>query len=77
MTVSASLKKLASLNLVKRNEHSVDTRAKSVALTSKGRALTKKLVPLIEKIDKDFFDSVKKTDQRSLINILNQLVSEQ
>lgn len=75
MTVSASLKKLASLSLVKRNEHAKDTRAKSVVLTKKGRALTKKLVPLVEGVDKIFFGNIKKTDQSSLIHILNQLVS--
>ena len=38
MTVSKSLKKLGEQGLVNRAEHNVDTRAKRVALTDKGRA---------------------------------------
>jgi MarR family transcriptional regulator, organic hydroperoxide resistance regulator len=73
MTVSSSLKKLARCGLVKRNEHFKDTRAKSVALTSKGSSLTKKLVTLVEEIDKKFFDVINKTEQLSLIDNLNRL----
>ena len=58
MTVSKSLKKLASLGLIKRAEHEKDTRAKSVHLTIKGRALASKLVPIVEKIDENFFNLI-------------------
>jgi DNA-binding MarR family transcriptional regulator len=75
MTVSKSLKKLVAEGFVERFEHAVDTRAKSVHLTKKGRALTSKLVVIVESIDDKFFGSLKKTEQKSLVNILNQLVT--
>ncbi len=75
MTVSKSLKKLASLGLIKRTEHETDTRAKSVNLTTKGRTLASKLVPIVEKIDEKFFGIVSAKDQRLLINILGNLTA--
>lgn len=74
MTVSKSLKKLVAETYVKRMEHKEDTRAKSVLLTKKGKELVSKLIPIVEKIDEDFFGVVKKTDRQSLINVLNNLV---
>ena len=73
MTVSASLKKLSLENLIKRNEHEKDTRAKSVTLTTKGKELTQQLVKLVEQVDKVFFSSIKATNQKTLINTLNAL----
>jgi DNA-binding MarR family transcriptional regulator len=75
MTVSQSLKKLVIDGYVKRIEHEEDTRAKSVILTNKGMALITKLIPIVEKIDADFFGTIKKNDQQLLINMLNNLVS--
>ena len=74
MTVSKSLKKLVSLKLIKRVEHKIDTRAKSVHLTAKGKLLAAKLVPIVEKIDENFFGMISKSHQQSLINILADLV---
>lgn len=76
MTVSKSLKKLVTENLVKRAEHKTDTRAKSVQLTPKGKAMATKLVPMIEKIDAEFFGVINTTNQRSLVKILAELVSK-
>ena len=73
MTLSQSLKKLTKNHLVTRREHAVDTRAKSVGLTSEGKALIKKLVPLVEKIDEDFFGKLNAAKQKSLIQILQTL----
>lgn len=75
MTVSKALKKLVADGYVKRIEHKEDTRAKSVLLTTKGKKLVSKLVPIVENIDEDFFGVIKKTDRRSLIDVLNNLVS--
>ncbi len=75
MTVSKSLKKLVAQGYIKRMEHKQDTRAKSVSLTKKGKTIAAKLVPIVEKIDEIFFGSIKKSDQQSLIGILNKLVS--
>lgn len=76
MTVSKSLKKLTEQGLIKRAEHKDDTRAKSVHLTTKGKAMASKLVPIVEKIDADFFGVLNEASQRSLINILADLVSK-
>jgi len=74
MTVSKSLKKLVFQRLIKRVEHKDDTRAKSVYLTTKGKALISKLVPIVEKIDEEFFGMTNKSNQQSLIHILADLV---
>lgn len=66
-------KKLASLRLIKRAEHEKDTRAKSVHLTSKGRTLASKLVPIVEKIDEKFFSVVDAKNQRHDISLLNEI----
>jgi MarR family transcriptional regulator, organic hydroperoxide resistance regulator len=75
MTVSKALKKLVAEGYIKRIEHKEDTRAKSVLLTKRGKGLTSKLIPIVEKIDADFFGIVKKTDRLYLIKVLNNLVS--
>lgn len=74
MTVSKSLKKLALEGLVNRIEHETDTRAKNVSLTNKGRELVYKLVPIVEKIDSEFFGEVSGPEQQSLIQILRKLI---
>ena len=73
MTVSLALKKLAALRLVKRAEHKIDTRAKRVALTDKGRTLISKLVPIVESIDAEFFGTISKKDEQTLIALLQTL----
>lgn len=75
MTVSKSLKKLAAEGHIKRIEDKIDTRAKAIYLTKKGSTLISKLIPIIEKIDEDFFALLKKNDLRSLLGILNSLIS--
>ena len=74
MTVSKSLKLLVAAGYIKREEHKQDTRVKLVRLTSKGRELARKLVPIVEKIDANFFSAVNKNDQKILIRILNKLI---
>ena len=74
MTVSKALKELAHMKLVSRAEHKVDTRAKSVALTNKGRKLVCKLVHIVEQIDDEFFGVVPMKQQQTLIQILSKLV---
>src|SRR5437762_11308565 len=61
MTVSKALKKLVMKGYVKRLEHKHDTRVKAVFLTKKGRELISKLIPVVEKIDADYFGTLKKT----------------
>lgn len=76
MTVSKSLKKLVAQGLIKRIEHKDDTRAKSVHLTAEGKSMISKLVPLVERIDADFFGLINRANQQSLINILADLVTK-
>jgi DNA-binding MarR family transcriptional regulator len=73
MTVSKSLKKLAELELISRVEHAKDTRAKNVSLTKKGKDIINKLVPIVEKIDEEFFGQTSNTEQQNLICILRKL----
>ena len=76
MTVSKSLKKLVVQGFVTRIEHVTDTRAKSVFLTDKGKAMVRRLVPLVEQIDAEFFGHVGEDDQRSLIRVLRTLTRD-
>ena len=73
MTVSKSLKKLAAEGYIKRAEHEDDTRAKSVRLTAKGKAITSKLVPIVEKIDKEFFGCLNSKQQKLLVKLLGEM----
>lgn len=73
MTVSKSLKKLASMGLVERSENQEDSRAKSVQLTKSGKALTRRLVPIVENIDAVFFGQLQKKQEKDLISILQKL----
>lgn len=57
-------------------KHKDDTRAKSVHLTTGGKTIASKLVPIVEKIDEEFFGILSRTNQQSLINILADLVSK-
>ncbi|QQR48940.1 winged helix-turn-helix transcriptional regulator [bacterium] len=74
MTVSKALKKLAACGYVSRLEHAQDTRAKSVTLTEKGKDLVRALVPIVEKIDKLFFDKASAQEQKVLMTILSTLI---
>lgn len=76
MTVSKSLKKLVSMNLVERYENPEDTRAKSVHLTKSGVVLAKQLVPIVESIDADFFGQLKNKEAQALLEILQNLIAK-
>lgn len=76
MTVSKSLKKLAASHLVHRIEHKMDTRAKNVSLTAKGRTLISQLIPLIEQIDAEFFGKgISKKNQSLFLGVLRKLLA--
>ena len=75
MTTSTVLRTLQSKELVRRQEHSTDTRAKVVALTDLGVEITKKAVKLVEHFDKEFFSGLKKdlpAFNRSILTLLNE-----
>ncbi len=75
MTVSKSLKKLASLGLVRREEDMRDTRAKTVVLSTEGQRLIKKLIKIVDGIDKEFFGVLGDKEQK-ILNILFCQLSE-
>lgn len=58
MMTSNVLRTLEEKGLVARNPHPTDTRAKSLAVTSKGRELADKAVQVVEKIDSEFFSTL-------------------
>lgn len=68
MTVSKALNKLVSKELVSRSEHKTDTRAKAVLLTTKGKNLIHRLIPIVEKLDEDFFNKISNQEKSVLIN---------
>jgi DNA-binding MarR family transcriptional regulator len=76
MTVSSALKKLVELGFVNRTEHEIDSRAKRVTLTTKGKSLARKLVPVVEKIDEEFFGALNTQDRKNIIRILGKLIKE-
>jgi DNA-binding MarR family transcriptional regulator len=55
MTTSSVLKTLLHKGLIRRKEHSTDTRAKKIDITEQGKELIKKAVVTVETADKDFF----------------------
>ena len=55
MTTSTVLRSLQSRGLVERHEHATDTRAKTVALSEKGKLLVKDAVIAVEQFDAAFF----------------------
>ena len=58
MTTSTALRVLQKKGLVKRQEHSTDTRAKTVILTADGFALAKQAIKAVEAFDHAFFKPI-------------------
>lgn len=73
MTTSTVLRMLQSKGLVKRQEHAVDTRAKTVALTKKGAEILKKAIKIVEQFDKDFFAKLEPNQKEFNKSILTLL----
>ena len=75
MTTSTVLRNLQAKGLLKRQEHSTNTRAKSVALTDKGREIIKEAVITVEKFDQLFFGKLAdetKNFNKNLLLLLNK-----
>ena len=66
MTTSTVLRTLQAKNLVQRQEHSTDTRAKIVALTENGKKIIKQAVKTVETFDRNFFAEL--SDKAELFN---------
>jgi DNA-binding MarR family transcriptional regulator len=73
MTLSKALKQLASDGYVTRTDMEEDTRTKSATLTKKGKELIGRLIPIIEKIDEDFFGSLDDNETAKLLSIFRKL----
>jgi DNA-binding MarR family transcriptional regulator len=58
MTTSTVLRTLQTKGLLKRKEHSIDTRAKTVTLTDAGKKVIQQAVVTVEDFDKRFFLSL-------------------
>lgn len=76
MTISKALKKLVNLSLINRVEHTSDTRAKSVTLTDTGKHFVNILMPIIDRIDNNFFGSMTILEERKFNTILLQLIGD-
>ena len=75
MTTSTVLRTLQSRRLIKRQEHSIDTRAKTVLLTEKGTEILKKAIQTVEQFDKNFFSKLgpnQKDFNKNILALLNQ-----
>jgi DNA-binding MarR family transcriptional regulator len=75
MTTSTVLRTLQQKGFIQRQEHSTDTRAKTVALTEEGKKLIKKAVVTVEKFDTEFFSVLaNKTTElnQNLLTLLEQ-----
>ena len=73
MMTSKVIRALSEKVLVTRNEHSRDTRAKSLKLTNSGKVLLEKALVVVEKVDEEFFEPLKK-DKNQFSNNLRLLM---
>ncbi len=53
----------------------IDTRAKSVSLTEKGKDMVRILSPIVEDIDSTFFSKASDQEQKILVQILAKLTA--
>ena len=66
MTISQIINLLEKNGFIERKQHSKDTRANSVFLTSKGQNILEKAVPLVESIDENFEEII--ANVKKLVN---------
>ncbi len=69
MSMSALTKTLVQKKLLVRTAHANDGRAYSLALTEKGHKLVLKAIPIVERIDADFFTK----DTTQLVQLVHNL----
>ncbi|PKF73829.1 MarR family transcriptional regulator [Chryseobacterium sp. PMSZPI] len=73
MTTSQVVRTLQKKELISREEHKTDTRAKTIGMTEKGKATIKKAVIAVEKFDKEFFSTLKAAQKDFNKNLLTLL----
>lgn len=76
MTTSTVLRTLQNKGLIQRNEHTTDTRAKTVELTDNGRQIAKLSVKAVEKFDHVFFQPLE-NKTKEFNKKLNALLTQQ
>jgi DNA-binding MarR family transcriptional regulator len=74
MSVSQVLRGLEEKNCLVRMENPRDTRAKAVRLLKKGQEMIGRALPIVEKIDEDFF-GVLSDDEKAFRNHLHRLIA--
>lgn len=75
MTTSTVLRTLQAKGLLQRQEHSTDTRAKTVGLTENGKRMIKQAIKTVENFDKTFFSTLGNKTQafnEQLLTLLGQ-----
>jgi DNA-binding MarR family transcriptional regulator len=75
MTTSTVLRTLQQKGFIQRQEHTKDTRAKTVGLTKEGKIIIKKAVVTVEKFDSEFFSLLGSNTtelNKNLLTLLNQ-----
>ena len=72
MTVSTTLRLLERKNLITRESHPTDTRARRIRNTNRGEEIIKTVNPIVEAVDNGFFfNDQEKLD--ALFSLLTQL----
>lgn len=74
MTISQILTLLEKKELVSREEHSKDTRAKAAFITPKGQDILNKTLPIVENVDLIFFGKLE-NNEKTFIEFLHLLTS--
>lgn len=72
MTISTTLRLLEKKNLITRESHPTDTRAKQIRNTEQGEQILQKINPIIESIDSKFFFE-DKNELHVFMKLLNKL----
>lgn len=75
MSTSTVLRILQTKELIKRQEHLTDTRAKTVALTNKGAKIVKQAIKTVEDFDTNFFSKLKSnltTFNKNILTLLTE-----
>lgn len=73
-TNSQIIKGLEQKSLIKRDPSS-DGRAKDVSLTSKGSQILSNALPAVERMDSNFFNSLKESEINALLAVFQKLIS--
>lgn len=75
MTTSTVLRTLQTKELIKRQEHATDTRAKTIELTDNGVKIAKQAIKTVEDFDELFFSKLKldlKTFNKNILTLLEE-----